>query len=367
MMTMKMMTMHVKKLALGVAAVGWLGLAPSLNGPPLHAAITVEVEPVLHRSLDGGNGERGCDPVDTAVNDLTTTNPFERIPNVSSTDVINGIPGVIRHGDDGIGSPPQPQMVGDPRPFWAGNLPKMTDGLWSENNNDDDNTWDMAHFPLDIAGAPAVTPRLLQWDLGEVKTVTEINAYTRHCNTRSAQIHIVYGSDAEVEPDVDIVNGDDPLLEDLGWTFIGLVDSQDAPEFDPGDPEFDDGFPSPGNYDGFTGSSVFDDAGGSLGDFRYILFHILSVGDQEEGYVEFDVVVEATGTPGDHDGDDDVDGIDLLGWQQDDPSMISVWEANFGTGVVALSAAAAVPEPATVALSLLAVLAWMTPGRRRRH
>ncbi|MDC0934790.1 hypothetical protein OAS39_00790 [Pirellulales bacterium] len=342
------MTMNMKHLALGVAVFGWLGLAPSLYGPALHAATTVEVEPVLHESIDPL--EIGC----SGEPDLTTTNPFERVPELSSTDALNGIPGVIRNGDDGIAG----------GAFWAGNLPKMTDGLWSTRNDDDANSWNMGNKT--VGDPPIADPRFVQWDLGAVQPVTEINTYTRHCSTRSQMRHVVYASDAAIAPDIDIANGDDPLLEDLGWTFIALVDSQDAPEFDPEDPEFEEGFADPENYDGITGASVFDDAGGSLGDFRYLLFHVLNVGSPEEAYIEFDVVTETTGTPGDHDGDGFVVGTDLLGWQQDDPSMISVWEANYGTGVVALSAAAAVPEPATLAVSLLAVLAWMTPGRRTR-
>ncbi|MDC0934805.1 hypothetical protein OAS39_00865 [Pirellulales bacterium] len=73
------LALAVKNLVLGVAVVSWLGLVPSLHTPSLHAATSVEVEPVLHSSLHDGNGATGCDPGITRVNDLTTTNPFERI------------------------------------------------------------------------------------------------------------------------------------------------------------------------------------------------------------------------------------------------------------------------------------------------
>jgi len=359
--------MKISRLAIGCALVGWLSIAPPARAQINdEAIITVEVEPVLHE-------DSGCGGF---LDDLTTEDTFARIPNVSSTDAINGIPGFIRHGDDGIGSPPQPQTLGDPRPFWAGNLPKMTDGLWSTGNDDDDNVWNMAQNPLDIGGAPPVTPRLVQWDLGSVQPVTEINAYTRHCTTRSAQIHVIYGSEAEVAPDVDIAGGDDPQLEDLGWTFIALVDSQVAPEFDPDDPEFEAGFANPGNYDGFTGSSVQDDAGGSLGDFRYLLFHLLSVGDQEEAYAEFDVVTMVPPVTADLNMDGFVDGLDLgilLGnfnqcgvpasggeLNGTDPVdgldlgvLLGAWNPPALGGV----AAAAIPEPGSLLLSSLAMLA----------
>ena len=57
-----------------------------------------------------------------------------------------------------------------------------------------------------------------------------------------------------------------------------------------------------------------------------------------------------TGTPGDADGDNDVDGTDFLILQRDNPSEIPTWEANYPTP---LSAIAAVPEPSALAIVAL--------------
>jgi hypothetical protein len=69
-------------------------------------------------------------------------------------------------------------------------------------------------------------------------------------------------------------------------------------------------------------------------------------------------------TPGDFDGDDDVDGRDFLAWQRGESrtphsaSDLSEWKANFPTPPPSSAAAAPVPEPATwgVLLSGLAFL-----------
>lgn len=64
-----------------------------------------------------------------------------------------------------------------------------------------------------------------------------------------------------------------------------------------------------------------------------------------------------TGTPGDFDGDGDVDGIDFLEWQRgNSPNPLSSgdladWQSNYGAGAVATLAA--VPEPVGLTLMLL--------------
>lgn len=63
------------------------------------------------------------------------------------------------------------------------------------------------------------------------------------------------------------------------------------------------------------------------------------------------------GQPGDFDGDNDVDGADFLVWQRGntapplDPTALTLWQANFGTPLVAN--ATAVPEPGSLLLSAL--------------
>ncbi len=75
-------------------------------------------------------------------------------------------------------------------------------------------------------------------------------------------------------------------------------------------------------------------------------------------------ILDVTLTPGDFDVDGDVDGDDFLLWQSD-PSVGSLadWEENYGTVATLSATAAAVPEPTTTALALVALCLAM--GRRR--
>ena len=75
-------------------------------------------------------------------------------------------------------------------------------------------------------------------------------------------------------------------------------------------------------------------------------------------------------TPGDFNGDGNVDGFDFILWQRgESPSPLSTadyndWEANFVTvSGPAVAAAAAIPEPSTAVLVVLGCLAW-APRRR---
>lgn len=59
--------------------------------------------------------------------------------------------------------------------------------------------------------------------------------------------------------------------------------------------------------------------------------------------------VMGAGTPGDFDGDGDVDGADFLGYQRDDASQIPTWQTNYPAP---LSAVTAVPEPSSLLLAI---------------
>ncbi|MBX3425546.1 MAG: hypothetical protein KF688_07705 [Pirellulales bacterium] len=74
--------------------------------------------------------------------------------------------------------------------------------------------------------------------------------------------------------------------------------------------------------------------------------------------------------PGDFNHDGVVDGVDFLAWQRGESPMagssedLASWQANFGAGGQP-GAAAAVPEPSTLALVALAALAALASGRGR--
>lgn len=91
------------------------------------------------------------------------------------------------------------------------------------------------------------------------------------------------------------------------------------------------------------------------------------------GYVDNIRFSATAGTPGDFDGDGDVDGRDFLVWQRGgttpalDPELLSAWQTNYGgSNPVAM---AAIPEPASAAILLsciLGTIATMRGGRSVR-
>jgi hypothetical protein len=76
------------------------------------------------------------------------------------------------------------------------------------------------------------------------------------------------------------------------------------------------------------------------------------------------------GTPGDFDGDGDVDGRDFLVWQRGgttpalDPALLAQWQTNYGIGGLT-AGFAAVPEPTCGLLAILAATIGFTCGRKR--
>ncbi|QDS97545.1 beta strand repeat-containing protein [Adhaeretor mobilis] len=102
-----------------------------------------------------------------------------------------------------------------------------------------------------------------------------------------------------------------------------------------------------------TRSGVFGNVaeGGLLGSFNGVdLFLTYTGGDGND-------VVAFAALPGDYDGDSDVDGADFLTWQREDGMSdgLTDWQDHYGTQPPPSSASASqVPEPTTVALTLLA-------------
>lgn len=71
------------------------------------------------------------------------------------------------------------------------------------------------------------------------------------------------------------------------------------------------------------------------------------------------------GVPGDSDGDNDVDGADLIAIQRTDPSQIDLWQSNYGAGLAGSANLGVVPEP-TAAVLLAIGLGTCVRGRVRR-
>jgi hypothetical protein len=93
----------------------------------------------------------------------------------------------------------------------------------------------------------------------------------------------------------------------------------------------------------------------------------ISRGTNQAGAIVDDIMVVAKDdfptTPGDFDGSGLVDGNDFLLWQQDmTVGSLDDWKANFGASAVA--AVGAIPEPASGALALAAILGLC--GLRRK-
>jgi hypothetical protein len=85
------------------------------------------------------------------------------------------------------------------------------------------------------------------------------------------------------------------------------------------------------------------------------------------GYVDNFRFSATPGTPGDFDGDGNVDGRDFLVWQRGattpplDSTLLGAWKAGYGSG--GLAAVVGVPEPASVLLVFSAVLGFIATSR----
>jgi hypothetical protein len=96
-------------------------------------------------------------------------------------------------------------------------------------------------------------------DLGAPTEIAQINTYSWHPNTRGPQVYKVYaadGSDPKFNPAPAVTL--DP--SNCGWKLIAQVDTR----------------PRQGEGGGQYGVSLSDSGGGSLGKFRYLLFHCIA-------------------------------------------------------------------------------------------
>jgi len=78
------------------------------------------------------------------------------------------------------------------------------------------------------------------------------------------------------------------------------------------------------------------------------------------------LAIAAPPLAGDFDADGDVDGADFLKWQRDglSESELVSWETNFGNAPGSQAALSAVPEPASLGLLIIGVIAGLV---RRRN
>lgn len=72
------------------------------------------------------------------------------------------------------------------------------------------------------------------------------------------------------------------------------------------------------------------------------------------------VLFTASGADVDLDGDGDVDGSDFLALQRTNPSLLSDWANQYGSGSGALTASQAVPEPSTILMLVFTLAAACT-------
>ena len=132
---------------------------------------------------------------------------------------------------------------------------------------------------------------------------------------------------------------------------------------DPNDP--DDGLMQPGDlpkWEQVTPTAAFLNKALSK-----VIFTSEHNGGLGAAFALDDIVLSiVTAQDGDFDLDGDVDGNDFLVWQRTDgtPGGLTLWQNNYGTGVLAAAGTSAVPEPASLTLVLLGLAAI---GRRSRR
>lgn len=117
-----------------------------------------------------------------------------------------------------------------------------------------------------------------------------------------------------------------------------------------------------GFWDRFGGSIALSPEGANFVVYDNLSVSAASAGDAPTlSAAVADFLPGATGTPGDEDGDGDVDGADFLALQRNNPAGIADWLAAYPAA--APVAAASVPEPSTAVL-LVGLAAGLISRRR---
>jgi hypothetical protein len=115
-------------------------------------------------------------------------------------------------------------------------------------------------------------------DLGEAIEIAQINTYSWHPNTRGPQVYKVFAADG-TEPKFNPAPAMAVDPASCGWKLIAVVDTR----------------PRQGEGGGQYGVSI-SDSGGSLGKYRYLLFHCIATEiDDDYGntfFSEVDVIAK---------------------------------------------------------------------------
>jgi hypothetical protein len=150
-------------------------------------------------------------------------------------------------------------------------LAALTDGLLP---TDEDEPGANFFFDAGTSGGS------FRFDLGQVMTVTQINSYSWHPNTRGPQVYAVYGSDGSAPAFNPAPKGGvDPTA--VGWTWIASIDTR----------------PGTADRGGQYGVSI-STPNGAVGRFQYLLF-VCAVTETDDDYgntfySEIDVIAKAS-------------------------------------------------------------------------
>ncbi|MGI9429505.1 MAG: PEP-CTERM sorting domain-containing protein, partial [Bythopirellula sp.] len=113
---------------------------------------------------------------------------------------------------------------------------------------------------------------------------------------------------------------------------------------------------------GFNAVTFLDGTGGQSGSNNGIdangqLVFSAFFSNASQAILVSDLVASIPSLAGDIDGDVDVDGADYLQIQRDNLALIPQWEVQYGTGPGSLSSSTAVPEPSSLLLLVLGMMA----------
>ena len=168
--------------------------------------------------------------------------------------------------------------------------------------------------------------------------------------------------------------GDEPPRDPASWDLYGTNDPISSEAFSQGDQEqwvlidsgafdLDNEIPV-GRHT--TGSVVSIDNADTFSSYRMIFPSLRDTANANSVQMaEVQFFGDLAGLPGDFNNDGNVDGADLLGFQQTDVSGIAAWQSDYGAQTASLANAASVPEPTPLGLTIIALTGGWSRCRRR--